>query len=147
MIFSFTAIFSWYERENDGSVLGIIVVLPFLVFLLLAFDTVMTWDGAGGRKRMRVYRSIVIWKIHGAEGLRSILSSFVWNCKPILMLATCDTWQFSHTSFFSFLPPKKIQKRAKGPATPTRINFFAPKVCPSDNTNFVSAVCKRDTYT
>jgi len=100
VIFSYTAIFSWYETENDGSVLGIIVVLPFLVLLLLAFDTVMTWDGAAGRKRMRVYRSIVIWKIHGAEGLRSILSSFVWNCKPILMLATCDTWQFSHTSFF-----------------------------------------------
>jgi len=30
------------------------------VLLLLAFDTVMTGEGAGGRKRIRVYRSIVI---------------------------------------------------------------------------------------
>lgn len=100
----------WYETEDDGSVLGIIVVLPFLVLLLLAFDTVMTWEGAGGRKRIRVYRSIVVWKIHGTEGLRSILSSFVWNCKPILMLATCDTWQFSHTRFFPFFLLRRYRK-------------------------------------
>jgi len=42
MIFSNTAILLWYETEDNGSVLGIIVVLPFLVLLLLAFDTVMT---------------------------------------------------------------------------------------------------------
>jgi len=42
VIFSYTAILLRYETEDDGSVVGIIVVLPFLVLLLLAFDTVMT---------------------------------------------------------------------------------------------------------